>query len=119
MQMDRDRPSKLVIATILVVAVAARRRGDLAGAERRTGIWACSGRLLAFSVFSDLTAIDNDRSLKISGSFLALMVLAMVFLGGTPAALIGVAIDPVRLDALARELRTTSSSTSSPTRPSR
>lgn len=45
--------------------------------------------LLGFSVFSDLTAIATDSKVKISGSFLAL-VLAMVFLGGPPAALIGV-----------------------------
>jgi putative nucleotidyltransferase with HDIG domain len=45
--------------------------------------------LLGFSVFSDLTAISTTSKVKISGSFLAL-VLAMVFLGGTPAALIGV-----------------------------
>ncbi|HMI80227.1 MAG TPA: HD-GYP domain-containing protein [Solirubrobacterales bacterium] len=45
--------------------------------------------LLGFSVFSDLTAISTTSKVKISGSFLAL-VLAMVFLGGSPAALIGV-----------------------------
>src|ERR671925_2012639 len=47
--------------------------------------------LLAFSVFSDLTAtaVSTRSRVKISGSFLAL-VLAMVFLGGTPAAVIGV-----------------------------
>ncbi|MDQ2629725.1 MAG: hypothetical protein M3Y75_01940, partial [Actinomycetota bacterium] len=46
--------------------------------------------LLAFSIFSDLTAVSTESKLKISGSFLAL-VIAMVFLGGAPAALIGVA----------------------------
>jgi len=46
------------------------------------------GILLGFSAFSDVTSIETDSSLKISGSFLA-QVLAMVFLGGTPAALIG------------------------------
>lgn len=45
--------------------------------------------LLAFSVFSDLTAVRAESKLLVSGSFLALVV-AMVFLGGTPAALIGV-----------------------------
>jgi putative nucleotidyltransferase with HDIG domain len=45
--------------------------------------------LLAFSVFSDLTAVATESKVKVSGSFLALVV-AMVFLGGTPAALIGV-----------------------------
>jgi putative nucleotidyltransferase with HDIG domain len=47
------------------------------------------GILLGFSVFSDLTAIETNTRIKISGSFLAL-VLAMVFLGGPPAAVIGV-----------------------------
>jgi putative nucleotidyltransferase with HDIG domain len=46
--------------------------------------------LLAFSVFSDLTAVSTESRVKVSGSFLALVV-AMVFLGGTPASLIGVA----------------------------
>jgi putative nucleotidyltransferase with HDIG domain len=45
--------------------------------------------LLAFSALSDLLAVDTtEAKLKISGGFLAL-VLAMVFLGAAPAALIG------------------------------
>jgi putative nucleotidyltransferase with HDIG domain len=47
------------------------------------------GILLAFTAFSDLTAVETKSRLKTSGSFLAL-VLAMVLLGGTPAAIIGV-----------------------------
>ena len=46
--------------------------------------------LLALSVTSDVLALAVRGRIRISGSFLAL-VLAMVFLGGTPAALIGVA----------------------------
>ncbi|HEX5374653.1 MAG TPA: HD-GYP domain-containing protein [Solirubrobacterales bacterium] len=46
--------------------------------------------LLTFSVFSDLTAVSTESKVKVSGSFLALVV-AMVFLGGTPASLIGIA----------------------------
>jgi len=55
------------------------------------GNWdlALLGVLLAFSVFSDLTAAPVESQLVVSGSFLALVV-AMVFLGGAPAALIGV-----------------------------
>lgn len=62
------------------------------------GIWrapecnwnlALFGVLLSFSVFSYLTAVSTESKVKVSGTFLAL-VLAMVFLGGTPAALIGV-----------------------------
>ncbi len=46
--------------------------------------------LLALSVVGDLTAIDTaSHRIKISGSFLAI-VMAIVFLGGTAAALIGV-----------------------------
>jgi putative nucleotidyltransferase with HDIG domain len=45
--------------------------------------------LLVFSVVSDVTASNTSSSVKISGSFLSL-VLAMVFLGGPPAAVIGV-----------------------------
>jgi putative nucleotidyltransferase with HDIG domain len=45
--------------------------------------------LFGFSVFSDLTSASTGRKIRISGSFLAL-VLSMVFLGGAPAALIGV-----------------------------
>jgi putative nucleotidyltransferase with HDIG domain len=46
--------------------------------------------LLTLSVVSDIAATDTSTHVKISGSFLSL-VLAMVFLGGVPAALIGVA----------------------------
>src|SRR5205085_4878744 len=52
--------------------------------------------LFAFALVSDLWAIDTSANpsdkhrLLMSGSFLAL-VIAMVLLGGTPAALIGVA----------------------------
>ncbi|HKB50296.1 MAG TPA: HD-GYP domain-containing protein [Solirubrobacterales bacterium] len=47
------------------------------------------GILLGFSIFSDVMSIETESRLKISGNFLAL-VLAMVLLGGTPAALIGI-----------------------------
>ena len=50
--------------------------------------WALFGTLLGFSAFSDLMSIETESRLKVSGSYLAL-VLAIVFLGGTPAALIG------------------------------
>ena len=41
------------------------------------------GILLGFAIFSDLTAISTSHKLRLSGSFLP-MVLAMVFLGGPP-----------------------------------
>jgi putative nucleotidyltransferase with HDIG domain len=45
--------------------------------------------LLAFSVTSDLGAVETRAGAKISGSLLALIV-AMVFMGGPPASVIGV-----------------------------
>jgi putative nucleotidyltransferase with HDIG domain len=87
--MQAERPTPLIIALelalLVAVAVAIAFRAG-------SGDWepALFGILLGFSVFSDLTAIETDSRVKISGSFLAL-VLAMVFLGGAAAALIGVA----------------------------
>ena len=87
--MAQTRPTRLAIA----VMVARSRRWS-----RRWRIWrgtdcnwdlALFAVLLAFSIFSDLTAVATESKVKVSGSFLALVV-AMVFLGGTPAALIGV-----------------------------
>jgi putative nucleotidyltransferase with HDIG domain len=87
--MAQTRPTRTAIAlmgTALLLTAA-------------VGVWrapACNwdlaffAVLLAFSIFSDLTAVSTESKVKISGSFLALVV-AMVFLGGTPAALIGVA----------------------------
>jgi putative nucleotidyltransferase with HDIG domain len=50
--------------------------------------------LLAFATFSYLTAVGTESKLRVSGAFLAI-VLAMVFLGGTPAAVIGVTVHVV------------------------
>jgi putative nucleotidyltransferase with HDIG domain len=86
--MARNRPSRIVIvgmATGLAVVVAAAiwRAPD---ADWNPVLLAV---LLAFCVFSDLTAVEAQARVKISGSFLALVV-AMVLLGGPPAALIGI-----------------------------
>ncbi len=87
--MQAKRPTPLIIglelAALCAVGVGAVLRGSDADWDP-----ALFGILLGFSIFSDLTAIETESRLKISGSFLAL-VLAMVFLGGTPAAVIGVA----------------------------
>jgi len=69
---------------LALVAAAA-----LAEAPQSNWDLALFGVLLVFSVFSDITAVATESKVKVSGSFLAL-VIAMVFLGGTPAALIGV-----------------------------
>ncbi|HEY7950662.1 MAG TPA: HD-GYP domain-containing protein [Solirubrobacterales bacterium] len=87
--MAHNRPTRLAIAYMAA---------GLAGAVA-LGVWTAPQAnwdlsllavLLSFSIFSDLTAVPTESKLKVSGSFLALVV-AMVFLGGTPAALIGVA----------------------------
>lgn len=74
----------LALAAAAAVAVA---RADLAN-------WDLSllGLLLLLGILSDLSGSNlEDREVKISGSFLTL-VLAMVLLGGAPAAIVGVAI---------------------------
>ncbi|HEU4393061.1 MAG TPA: HD-GYP domain-containing protein [Solirubrobacterales bacterium] len=85
--MEKTRPTTanhLLLSGGMVVALAlAIWRAPLADWD-----FALFGILLGFSVFSDLTAIETKSRLKISGSFLAI-VLAIVFLGGTPAAIIG------------------------------
>jgi putative nucleotidyltransferase with HDIG domain len=86
--MHSSRPTKLVIAAhvaglLVAVAVGLLTAGTADWDLRLFAI------LLAFSVFSDLTAISTTSKLRLSGSFLP-MVLAMVFLGGPPAALIAV-----------------------------
>jgi putative nucleotidyltransferase with HDIG domain len=86
--MAQPRPTRLAIATMVaglaLVTAAAVWRAPSADWDLPLFFI-----LLGFSVFSDLTAISTTSKVKISGSFLAL-VLAMVFLGGTPAAVIGV-----------------------------
>ncbi len=86
--MGSNRPSKAVI-TAQVAALAAAVAVAVWRAPSADWDPALFGILLGFSIFSDLTAITTTSKVKISGSFLAL-VLAMVFLGGAPAALIGV-----------------------------
>jgi putative nucleotidyltransferase with HDIG domain len=88
MSMAKKRPTRVVMAGIFLafcVVVA----GAVWLAPRGNWDLALLVILLAFSVFSDLTAVPTESRLAISGSFLALVV-AMVFLGGSPAAVIGV-----------------------------
>jgi putative nucleotidyltransferase with HDIG domain len=87
--MAQTRPTRQVIIVMLgaLAATAAFGVWDATDSNWDLAFFAV---LLAFSVFSDLTAVSTESKVKVSGSFLALVV-AMVFLGGTPAALIGVA----------------------------
>jgi putative nucleotidyltransferase with HDIG domain len=86
--MENERPTPLstaLVAAGLVLAVAA----SIWAAPDANWDMALFGVLLAFSIFSDVMSIETESHLKISGNFLAI-VLAIVFLGGTPAALIGI-----------------------------
>ena len=74
---------RLVAAGVVAVVAAAIWQAPNANWDL-----ALFGILLGFSAFSDVMSIETESHLKISGNFLAL-VLAMVLLGGTPAALIG------------------------------
>jgi putative nucleotidyltransferase with HDIG domain len=85
--MQNERPTRLNHA-LLGAALALVLAGVVWRAPHASWDLPLFGILLGFAIFSDLTAIETNTRLKISGSFLAL-VLAMVFLGGTPAALIG------------------------------
>ncbi|HET7121430.1 MAG TPA: HD-GYP domain-containing protein [Solirubrobacterales bacterium] len=87
--MAKDRPTRTAIAGMLLVLVAVGAVAVWWAPECNWDLGLLAV-LLAFSVFSDLTAVRAESKLLISGSFLALVV-AMVFLGGAPAALIGVA----------------------------
>jgi putative nucleotidyltransferase with HDIG domain len=86
--MKKTRPTK---ANHLLLAAAAVATVAFGIWRAPTANWdfALFAFLLAFAIFSDLTAIETSSKLKTSGSFLAL-VLAIVFLGGPPAAIIGV-----------------------------
>jgi putative nucleotidyltransferase with HDIG domain len=91
--MAEKRPTRLAIA---VMSAALAATAVAAALEAPNCNWDVPlfVVLLAFSIFSYLTAVSTESKVKVSGTFLAL-VLAMVFLGGTPAALIGVAANAI------------------------
>jgi putative nucleotidyltransferase with HDIG domain len=85
--MKTERPTRLVNVLLASALAAAIGVGIWQAPEANWNL-ALFGILLGFSAFSDVMSIETESRLKISGNFLAL-VLAIVFLGGTPAALIG------------------------------
>src|SRR5262249_53723065 len=85
--MEKTRPTKannVLLAIGMVIAIVAA----VFYAPEANWDFALFGLLIALAVFGELTGIQTESKLKISGSFLAI-VLAIVFLGGTPAAAIG------------------------------
>jgi len=85
---SNSRPSRLVVAGMVAGLIATAAAAILVAPE---GNWdpLLLLSLLALCVFSDLTAVDTQSRVLISGSFLSLVV-AMVLLGGAPAAILGV-----------------------------
>jgi putative nucleotidyltransferase with HDIG domain len=86
---DDTRPTRLAIAVMLSLLALASAAAVWLAPESNWDM-PLFGILLVFSVFSYVTAVTTESNVKVSGAFLAL-VLAMVFLGGTAAAVIGVA----------------------------
>jgi putative nucleotidyltransferase with HDIG domain len=86
--MHGNRPSRFVLVLQIAALVAV---AGFAIWQAPNGNWDLPlfGMLLVFALISHFTAVETSSRLKISGSFLAL-VLAMAFLYGTPAALMGV-----------------------------
>jgi putative nucleotidyltransferase with HDIG domain len=86
--MVQKRPTRLAIA-VMFAALALTAAAAVWRAPECNWNMALFVVLLVFATFSYLTAVGTESKLRVSGAFLAI-VLAMVFLGGTPAAIIGV-----------------------------
>jgi putative nucleotidyltransferase with HDIG domain len=85
--MLEERPTKLY-TTILAIALVGVVAVAVWQAPEANWDWALFATLLAFSAFSDVMSIETESRLRISANFLAL-IIGIVFLGGTPAALMG------------------------------
>jgi putative nucleotidyltransferase with HDIG domain len=85
--MDHGRPTPLSTA-IVAAGVAVACAAAIWQAPNANWDMALFGILLAFSIFSEIMSVETESQLKISGTYLA-MVPAMIFLGGTPGAIIG------------------------------
>jgi putative nucleotidyltransferase with HDIG domain len=86
--MDRNRPTQLIIGLQVAGLVAVVIAGIFTAG---TADWdmALFAILLAFAIFTDLTAVTTTSKVRLSGSFLPIVV-AIVLLGGPPAAVIGI-----------------------------
>ncbi len=83
---EREAIAQTVGSVLFVVVLAAA----VVAAPSANWDFALLGVLLGFAIISDVTAKAVTERFKVSGSFPAL-VLAMVFLGGSPAAVMGLA----------------------------
>jgi len=86
--MESNRPSTRTNAVQIAGLVAAAAVSVITADTANWDI-ALFGILLAFAIFTDLTAVTTTSKVRLSGSFLPIVV-AIVLLGGPPAALIGV-----------------------------
>jgi putative nucleotidyltransferase with HDIG domain len=86
--MQKRRPTHLAIAAQAAGLLTAVCVGILVAPQANWDL-PLMGVLLAFTIISDLTAVATPSRLKISASLVSL-ILAIVFLGATPAAIIGV-----------------------------
>jgi putative nucleotidyltransferase with HDIG domain len=86
--MENERPTRMSLAlmAMALAVVVGLAIWQAPNADWNLPLFAV---LLVLACISDVMSIETKSRLKISGNFLVL-VLAMVFLGGTPAALIGV-----------------------------
>jgi putative nucleotidyltransferase with HDIG domain len=83
------RPSRFVVALELAGLAGAIVLAVFTNGEANWDV-PLLAVLLTLSIMSDVAAVETHAQVKISGSFLSL-VLAMVFLGGPPAAVVGAA----------------------------
>lgn len=95
------RRQGLILAGVLAAFTVAAIVAALVSEARDWAPWELVGLLLVLAIGSDMLTVEV-RSVRISGSFLAI-VLAMALLGPTPAAVIGAA--SAAIDALASRRR--------------
>jgi len=85
--MAQERPTRTYTALLLAALVVALAAA-VWQAPNGNWDWALLATLLALSTISDLLSVETESRMTISANFLAL-ITAIVFLGGSPAALIG------------------------------
>jgi len=87
--MDSNRPSTSLANAVQIAGLLAAVAVGVLTAGTADWDMPLFGILLAFAIFTDLTAVSTTSKVRLSGSFLPIVV-AIVLLGGPPAAVIGV-----------------------------